>query len=142
MMQFYDTTTPYEIVDYHGIQYTVCKEYEHISRYKGLRQLIHNPDEGVDRFIAHETANPMISSAEVKYYKVEEAEENRLDLLANKYLGSPTYAWVIAYFNQIEDGFTVHAGQRIKVPASFFSLFNSGEILASIPALQLNLLSE
>ena len=49
-MDFYDTTTEYEKVDYKGIQYTVCRDYDHISRYKGLRQLIHSPQDLDQRF--------------------------------------------------------------------------------------------
>lgn len=141
-MDFYDTTTEYEKVDYKGIQYTVCRDYDHISRYKGLRQLIHSPQDLDQRFIAHETANPFETHAELCYYDVPLAEENRLDLIAKRWLGSPTYAWVLVYFNNIEDGFTVHHGQRLRLPKSFFALFNTGEILAAIPALQLNLISE
>lgn len=141
-MQFYTTTTPYETVDYKGIQYTVCYDYKHISRYKGLRQLIHNPKDADTRFVAPETANGVSINVDVVYYTVSIDEVNRLDLIANRWLGSPTYAWVIAYMNNIEDGFTVSEETRLKIPKSFFDLFQSGEILAPIPALQLNLLTE
>ena len=70
---------------------------------------------------------------------VETGEENRLDLIANTYLGSATYSWVIAYFNQIEDGYTVREGQTLIIPKTITSLFSDGEILAPITALALNL---
>ena len=140
-MKFYNTLTPYEVIDHRGIQYTTCKAYDHISRYKGLRQVIHNPNDP-DRFIALETPNPFSTNTEVVYYDVPATEENRLDIIAHKYLGSAQYAWVIAYFNGIEDGFTVSEGQRLMIPKSISSLFNRGEILASVSALQLNLGTE
>lgn len=140
-MQFYDTTVPYTEVDYKGIQYGVCRDFSHISRYRTLRQLVHNHQEK-DRFVALETPNPFTTYSEVDYYKVPLSEENRLDLIAYKKLGSAQYSWVIAYFNRIPDGFTVKSGQTIMVPKSFTSLFNKGELLASINPLQLNLSSE
>ena len=140
-MKFYNTLIPYEVLEHKGIQYTTCKAYDHISRYKGLRQVIHNPSYS-DRFIALEPPNSFSTKTDVLYYDVPATEENRLDIIAFKYLGSAQYAWVIAYFNGIEDGFTVREGQRLVIPKSISSLFNKGEILASVPPLQLNLGTE
>lgn len=140
--QWYNTLIPYKTVDYAGIEYNVCKEYDHISRYKGFRQVAHNPESMEDRFLTLEITNPFQSNVEVQYYDVPFSRENRLDLIANEFLGSPTYSWVIAYFNNIEDGFTVRPGQRIMIPKTFTSLFNQYEILASIPATKLQLGSE
>ncbi len=39
-----------------------------------------------------------------------------LDLLANKHLGSPDYADIIAYFNGIKNEAAVNAGEKIKIP--------------------------
>ena len=50
-----------------------------------------------------------------------------------------TYGWVIAYFNSIEDGYTVREGQRLVLPGSVTALLSKGEILAPITALKLNL---
>lgn len=140
-MKFYDTLIPYEVLEHKGIQYTVCRDFSHISRYKGLRQVIHCPQDE-SRFISLETPNQFSTNIDVMYYDVPAVEENRLDIIAHKYLGSASYSWVIAYFNGIEDGFTVYEGQRLKIPKSVSSLFNKGEILAPVPAMQLNLGSE
>lgn len=140
-MKIYNTLTPYNTVEYGGIQYTTCRDYSHISRYKGLRQVIHNPN-SFDRFITLETPNSFESSIDVIFYDVPSTEENRLDIIANRFLGSASYSWIISYFNGIEDGFTVREGQRLKIPKNVSSLFNKGEILASVPALQLNLGTE
>lgn len=135
---YYDTLVPYETIAHRGIQYNVCYDYAHISRYKGLRQLIHNPADS-DRFIALETPNPILSNAKFIYYEVPRMEENRLDLIAHKFFGSAQYSWIISYFNGIEDGFTVNEGRKLRILQNFTDLFNAGELLAPIPALQLNL---
>lgn len=140
-MRWYNTLTPYKELDYSGIQYGVCFDYQHISRYKGLRQVVHNPS-NTDRFAAPETPNPFHTNMQVEYYTVPAYEENRLDLIANKFLGSADYSWVLAYFNSIEDGYTVYEGQKLIIPKSLTSLFNKGEILESVSPLALNLGSE
>lgn len=134
---YYDTLIPYGIVEHTGIEYTVCRDFNHISRYKGLRQIVHNPNE--DRFMTLETSNPILTNAKFRYYDVPASEENRLDLIAYKFFGSAQYSWIISYFNSIDDGFTVVEGQRLKILENFTDLFSKSELLASIPALQLNL---
>lgn len=141
-MKFYNTLNPYRIVDYGGIQYNVCRDYNHISRYRCLRQITHNPNDTSERFMSPEICNAFTSNCEIIYYDVPAWEENRLDVIAYKHLGSASYSWVISYFNQIEDGYTVREGQRLKIPKSISALFDSGELLAPINPLQLNLGSE
>lgn len=138
MIAISDLTKPYSTVDYDGIAYSTCRDYNHISRYRTLRQVVHSPN-SIERYVTLETSNPFVSETEVIYHEVRPMEENRLDLIANDYLGSPTYSWVIAYFNNIEDGFTALEGQRLKIPKSITALLNSGEILAPVSALKLNL---
>lgn len=131
---------PYDELEHKGIKYTACRDFDHISRYRGLRQVIHNPNDNDDRMILLETPNAFISNqTNIIWHEVESTEVNRLDLIANKYLGSASYAWVIAYFNEIEDGYTCSMGQKLKIPKTITSLMNSGEILQTVTALQLNL---
>lgn len=137
----WNTVVPYNVIEYNGIQYTTCRDFDHVSRYKGHRQVIHNAD-GDDRFVTLEIPNAFSSNLDVEYYEVPKTEENRLDIIAYKKLGSANYAWVIAYFNSIEDGFSCHEGQLLQIPNNITSLFNSGEILATVSALNLNLGSE
>lgn len=136
-----NTLTPYDTIQREDIQYTYCRDYDHISRYKDLRQVIH---EGTseNRCITLETANAFSSNADVTYYTVPARYENRLDLIARDTLGSANYAWVIAYFNGISDGFTIPQGANLAIPSSIFKLFEAGECLASISATKLNLGSE
>lgn len=140
-MEFYNTLVPYKTLDYKGIQYTSCRDFNHISRYRGLRQVIHSPNES-DRLVTLETPNPFTTNTDVNYYEVSADTENRLDVIAYRFLGSAQYAWVIAYFNGIEDGFTCREGHKLAIPKSISSLFNTGEILQAVPASTLNLGSE
>lgn len=142
-MNILNTLAPYEEIDYKGIQYAPCRDYNHISRYRGLRQVIHSPQDVEERFLALETPNAFITSnTDVIWHEVLGVEVNRLDLIARQYLGSASYAWVIAYFNQIEDGFTCRLGQKLKIPKSITDLMRQGEILQSVTALTLNLSRE
>lgn len=141
----YDTLIPYHVIDYKGIQYSTCRDYSHISRYRCLRTVSHQIEGSeTEQFITLETPNSIHSKIDVKYYFVRASEENRLDLIAYKYLGSASYAWVIAYLNGIEDGYTVSEGQRLMIPASksVTDLFGKDEMLAPINPLLLNLGSE
>ena len=141
MQKFPDTYNAYKEVERDPIQYTYCVGYNHISRYRGLRQVIHEGTNS-DRFIALETTNPFTTSASMKYYVVPENRENRLDLIAQEQLGSATYSWVIAYVNRIVDGFTVLPGTTLAIPTSISALFENGELLSSHAATKLNLGSE
>lgn len=140
-MQFLNTLTPYKKVERDPIQYTYCVDYNHISRYRCLRQIIHQ-GQSDDRYIALETSNPFITSAKARYYTVPYHLENRLDIIARDQLGSANYAWVIAYFNNIQDGYTVLEGTQLAIPESISTLFEKGEILQSITATKLHLGSE
>lgn len=136
-----DLVKPYDEIEHEGIAYSVCKDFDHISRYRNLRQVNHNCDNPnlLDRYITLETVNPFVTNTEVKYHEVTVIEENRLDLIAEKELGSATYGWVIAYYNRIEDGYSVREGQKLIIPTSITQLLRKGEILEPITAMKLNL---
>lgn len=139
MIQIRDLTQPYKELPHYGIAYSTCKEYKHISRYRNLRMISHMPNTS-EKYTTLETVNPIVTNRlKIIYHVVELQEENRLDLIANRYLGSASYSWVIAYFNSIEDGFTVTAGQTIIIPKTITDLFSAGEILAPVIPLKLNL---
>lgn len=137
-----NTLAPYKELPRLGIQYSVCRDYDHISRHRGLRQVVHGPD-SVDRYMALEVPNPIEESGvNFVYHEVTPSEENRLDVIANNYLGSASYSWAIAYYNGIEDGYTARSGQKLRIPDSITSLMTTGNLLQSVTALQLNLGSE
>lgn len=137
----YNTLKPYAKITYTGIAYGHCVDFDHISRYQNLRQVTHSA-ESTDRFVALETVNPFETHCNVHYYDVPAHEENRLDIIAYRELGSAQYSWVIAYFNLIEDGFTVREGTRLTIPDSITDLFNNGEMLGTVSPLSLNLGTE
>lgn len=141
-MRFYNTIEPYDEIEHVTIQYGVCRDYNHLCRHRGLRQVVHDPSNEEERFVALENANPFETHSQVIYYEVPLVHENRLDLIAEKLLGSVQYRWVISYFNKIEDGYSVKEGQIIVCPKSISQLFNKGEVLSPINPLQLNLGTE
>jgi len=141
-MRWYNTLIPYKKLEHLGIQYTTCRDFDHISRYRGLRQVTHCPGTD-DIYVTLEIPNPFIThDTTTSYYEVPVIEENRLDLIAYKFLGNSCYSWVISYLNGIEDGFTVRAGTKLRIPKSITSLFNKGELLQSVSPVQLNLGTE
>lgn len=138
----YNTTTPYKTLPYEGIEYTVCKDYDHISRYRRLRQVIHYL-EGTNRFVTPETQNSYdYNNLDIEYYIVPSDRINRLDLISYDYYQTTTYNWVIAYINEIADGYTVFEGQSLMIPTKINQLFGSGCVLASVPPTSLNLGTE
>ena len=142
-MEILDTISPYREIPYEGIQYTVCADYDHISRYRALRQVISSPDDKDNRRIQPETVNEIDNTGiRCIWYEVKPDEENRLDILAYRFLGSASYSWVISYFNDIEAGFTVRSGQKILIPESITSLMQKGHVLQSITAFHMNLGTE
>lgn len=140
-MQIQNTLTPYAEIERDEIQYGYCRDFEHISRYRTLRQVTHQ-SEHPSRFVSLETSNPFETNTEITYYTVPANRVNRLDLIAQEKLGTADYKWVLAYFNHIEDGFTVFEGQVLAIPKSITALLENGEILAPVPATQLNLGAE
>ena len=138
-MKVYNTLTPYKELDVEPLQYGVCRDFDHLSRYRGLRQVVHNVATS-EQFVTLETPNSFRSNlTNCKVHTVTYSEQNRLDVIANKYLGSSSYAWVISYMNHIEDGYTVREGQKLVIPNSITDLMQNHEFLSSIPAMQLNL---
>ena len=123
----HDTTKSYDKVDYNGIEYTTCKDFSHISRYKRLRQVIHSYD---------------YENVAIEYYQVPVEEENRLDLISYRFYNTTSYAWVIAYVNGISDSYTVYEGQTLIIPTNITDLFKNGNVLSSIPVSSLNLGTE
>lgn len=139
----HDTTSAYKQVKYDGIEYAPCKDYTFISRYRRLRQVIHYTENQSKRFVTNEVQNAYdYNNIRVTYFEVTKELENRLDLVSYKFYNSTSYSWILAYLNEIPDGFTIHAGQLLTIPTSITELFSSGCILASVPPTSLNLGTE
>lgn len=112
---------------YEPLEYLPTVSYKNASRYKSLRTL---KDETNGR-IHHESyvqqAIPL-SNSDDEYVTVTNETENRLDLIAYQYYGSPRYWWVIALANYILDPFEIPAGSTLRVPP-MLSLYKSGGVL-------------
>lgn len=50
-----------------------------------------------------------------QYHRVTEEDMNRLDIISDKFYGSPYYWWVIALANNITDPFYVPVGITLKI---------------------------
>lgn len=50
-----------------------------------------------------------------QYHRVTEEDMNRLDIISDKFYGSPYYWWVIALANNITDPFYVPVGVTLKI---------------------------
>ena len=54
--------------------------------------------------------------------------QDRLDLLANKFYGTPRLWWIIAQANNIGDGtFTIKAGTKLRIPQDVQSILRKLE---------------
>ena len=89
------TIESYAEIERDDIQYTYCRDYNHVSRYRGLRQVIHQ-GQSPDRYVALESPNAFETHTNITYYTVPANRENRLDIIAQELLGSADYKWVIA----------------------------------------------
>ena len=95
------------------MKYAKPRKYVKISRYSIYRQII---DSNNDTYLETVNQTPVAESNLDKYHEVEQNEENRLDIIANKYYGSPDLWWVIAMGNNIIDPFIVKVGDIIRIP--------------------------
>lgn len=51
------------------------------------------------------------------FHEVKKREENRLDLIANKYYRNHTFWWVIALANDIKNPFDIEVGDILRIPS-------------------------
>lgn len=101
--------------------------YSNASRYCNLRTI-----QGDDGKIYHESWYQKVVdySANDNYHTVTIDDENRLDIIANKYYGTPRYWWVIAIANYILDPFDVPRNSYLRIPP-LTSLYNKGGVLGA-----------
>jgi len=89
------------------------EQYDYRSRYTGVPYFYNTED---DKDIYGLGSNLKKNTS---YYTHKINPEDTLDKLALKYYNNPTYWWVIAFFNDIQDAFVnlYENYQTIKVPA-------------------------
>lgn len=108
-------------------EYLSPRIYNNNSRYKNLRRL-----EGEKGKLYHENwiKKYIDESSEDQFMTVSLDDENRLDIISNRYYGTPRYWWVIALANEIIDPFDIPIGMYLRIP-SLISLYNTGGVLSS-----------
>lgn len=100
-------------------------EYKNQSRYRILR-VINNPVEGTLYLETYNQREAPTTSTD-SYHVVEEKEVNRLDIISNKYYGTPDKWWLIALANGMIDPFVVNKGTMLRIPSLLDSMgVNSG----------------
>lgn len=106
------------------IFYSNPRVYEHTSRYGKYRQIVE------DHVARIETFNQTFvdKSEEDKFHVVGMEQENRLDMIANKYYSDPTLWWVIALANDLVDPFVIQPGTVLRIPP-LISLYRLGGAL-------------
>lgn len=85
-----------------------------INRYKYSNQLI---EKFTNRKYLSSTIYPKIAPTEDDLYIIAD-EADKLDVLANKYYGSPRYWWVIAIANNLNDASVyITPGTQLRIPS-------------------------
>lgn len=107
------------------MRYALPRKYKNISRYNIYRQII---DEQNDTYLETVNSTPIDNSSKDIYHEVLMEEENRLDIIADKYYGNASYWWILAMGNDFVDPFYVKAGTIIRIP-DFFSTMKWGSAL-------------
>ena len=100
------------------MRYGKPRKYKKTSRYGIYRQIIDNENKTYT-----ETANQIKVAQSDKdlYHEVQQNEVNRLDIISNKYYGTPEYFWAICMANDIVDPFSIKRGDVLRIP-NFTSL--------------------
>lgn len=101
--------------------------YNKTSRYGIYNQLLNTNDNKVHL----DNVNPIkINCSNPQFHVVESNEENRLDIIANNYYGSPSFWWFIAMANNILDPSVIIVGTILKIP-SINDIYKTGGPLVS-----------
>lgn len=87
------------------------KEYGKVCRYAGIPHYYNT----VDKKYMGGTGSHLKSDTPHRIHKV--TDEDTLDSLALYYYNNPTYFWIIADFNRIQDPYEkLTTGSKIKIP--------------------------
>lgn len=89
------------------------KDFDYTSRYSGVPFYYNVKDE---KYIYGLTSN---MKKDISYVLHEIKDTDTLDYLALKYYNNPTFYWIIAYFNDIQDCFIKLSDhfKTIKIPS-------------------------
>ena len=96
------------------MKYTKPRRYVKVSRY-GVYRLIMTDDAEV--YMETVNSTPVEETGNDIYHEVLMEEENRLDIISNKYYGSPEYYWIIAMGNNLIDPLFIKPGTILRIPS-------------------------
>lgn len=96
-------------------QYVVPYSIGDTSRYKHIDELLL-----IDGTTIKATLGPVDMSVYpydgITMYTVSESDENRIDIIATKTLGSASLYWIICYMNNIADPLDIPIGKILYIP--------------------------
>jgi nucleoid-associated protein YgaU len=73
------------------------------------------------------TIYPKVKATDNDIYIIS-TQSDRLDLLAFKYYGNPTYWWVISVANNLNDAsLSIEPGRQLRIPSDINSVLNEFE---------------
>ena len=87
------------------------RDYNKISRYSGVPYYYNT----VDNKYVYGVGSNLSDATPFKIHRVKEGET--LDSIALYYYNNPTYYWIVADFNRIQDPYvTLETGSSLKIP--------------------------
>ena len=101
---------PHAIVNSYNID---VQPLQKTSRYKTLKRLVN--EDGVS-FIETPYKVVIKETTSDNFYKVEPGFENRLDLISNKFYGTPRLWWALAIVNKLYNPRVVQSGIVLRIP--------------------------
>lgn len=105
-----------------ALAYINPRSYTNASRYGIYNQILDNKN----NIVYLESFNKTyISDKDSILHIVEPGEAGRLDIISNRFYGTPDRYWAIAIANNIIDPMVIIQGTVLKIP-SFESLFETG----------------
>ena len=105
-----------------ALSYLSPRNYSNMSRYSIYNQILDSKNNNIYLESYNKT---YISTDNSILHIVEPNEEGRLDIISNKYYGTPNRYWGIAIANDIIDPLVIVAGTVLRIP-SYESLFETG----------------
>lgn len=82
-----------------------------LDRYNQYDHIVQNGRKRLESF-----SMPEVLEVSGDYWVVPSTHQNRLDMIAHKFLGTPLLWWVIAMANDIKDPFNIPTGTSLLIP--------------------------
>lgn len=99
-------------------------EQEKVSRYSFLKRLV---NEDGEVYLESPNKVRIKETNRDSFFTVTKGYEYRIDLISNRFYGTPLLYWAICYMNNIYDPFDVKAGIVLRIP-TIQSIYETGVI--------------